>query len=74
MATVEQTHALNGTVLANHAELTGLITTLTSDTQAANTTVTNRMAIMENLNVPAGFAGVHARLEALESAGRIASN
>ena len=89
---MEQIRALNGTVMANHAELTGLITTLTSDTQTANTTltgaittltndtqpamvaVTNRMEIMEHFNVPAGFAGVHSRLEALESAGIIASN
>ena len=48
--------------------------THTSDTQAANVAVTNQMTIMEHLNVPAGFAGLYARVEALESAGRIASN
>ncbi len=60
--------------MANRAELSGAITTLTNNTQAASTAVATRIAVMENLNVPAGFAGVHARLEALESAGRIASN
>jgi len=70
MATVEKINALDGRITAVHNEITGTIQGL----EAIDATIANRMAIMENWNVPVGIAGLHSRIEALESAGRIASN
>ena len=67
---MEQINALDGRITAVHNELSGTIQGL----EAIDTTIANRVTIMENWNVPIGLAGLHSRTEALESAGRIASN
>ena len=63
MATADQIHALDAR-----------ITTATQELTAIDTAIANRVTIIENLNVPAGIAGLHSRVEALESASRIVSN
>ena len=67
---MEQINALDGRITAVHNEISGTIQGL----EAIDAAIANRVTIMENWNVPVGIAGLHARIEALESAGRIASN
>ena len=63
MATADQIHALDARIATATQELT-----------AIDTAIANRVTIIENLNVPAGIAGLHSRVEVLESASRIVSN
>ena len=67
---MEQINALDARITAVHNEIIGMIQGL----EAIDTAIANRVTIMENWNVPIGLAGLHSRTEALESAGRIASN
>ena len=67
---MEQINALDARITAVHNEIIGMIQGL----EAIDTATANRVTIMENWNVPIGLAGLRSRIEALESAGRIASN
>ena len=70
---MDQINAMEGTMSVMRQEKTGIINA-TSELQTMDTSITNRVHIMENWNVPVGIAGLHARVEARESEGVVANN